>query len=83
MQTGMIRTTVTMPAWLHKKLKLKATKQNKSVSRLILESRIENFKLKSDKINWKFFDKVAKSGPQFDTAEVVRKERDGRTKKYE
>jgi len=72
-----------MPVWLHKKLKLKAIKQKKSISRLILESRIENFKLKSDKIDWKFFDKVAKSGPQFDAAEIIRKERIRRTKKYE
>ena len=86
----MIRTTVTMPVWLHKKLKLKATKNEKTFSEVMLEAFLNEGGLRSlDKMEKQverdlaFFDKIAKSGPQFNAAEEIRKQRDLRTKKYE
>ena len=85
----MIRTTVKMPVWLHKKLRLKATKTEKTFSEVVLEAFLNQNSLKElDEIEKQvekdlaFFDKIAKSGPQFDGAEVIRKQRDMRTKKY-
>jgi len=71
-----------MPVWLHKKLRLKATKMEKTFSEVVLEAFLNQNNLKElDEIekqveeDLKFFAKVRSSGPQIDAVEAIKKER--------
>ena len=45
--------------------------------------KVKKKKIKVDVFDWKFFDKIAKSEPQFDAAKEVRKQRDWLTNRYD
>ena len=82
MQTGMIRTTISLPTDLHEELRLQAVRQGVSFTELVL-SELQGETGKMDKFgvkrllkqDWDLFDKVASSGRRIDAVEAVRQER--------
>lgn len=72
-----IRSTVSLPLDLHRKLKLEALNRRVSFSDVILDKLMDRDKKKeSIKSAMSFFKKIRQSGPSFDGVETIRKNRD-------
>lgn len=78
-----VRTTITLPADLHEKLRLRAVKQKKSLEKLIAEKYgygEENKQAASGEKEFeediKLFDKLAERSKKYDAVKAVREERD-------
>lgn len=79
MQTQTVRATITFPYDLHEELRREAFQKRTSLSRVLIEKikPVKKLSVKEQlKRDFALFDKVAKSGIEFDAVAAVRKERD-------